>query len=62
MIVQGTLGPNNTTSWFDISTETLASPTQPHYVNFNCVFSNIRFKVTNSAGNSGSVDKILIRN
>ena len=62
VIVQGTLGPNNTTSWFDISTETLASPTQPHYVNFNGVFSNIRFKVTNSAGNSGSVDKILIRN
>ena len=62
VIVQGTLGPNNTTSWFDISTETLASPTQPHYVNFNGVFSNIRFKVTNSAGNSGTVDKILIRN
>ena len=62
VIVQGTLGPNNTTSWFDISTETLASPTQPHYVNFNGVFSNIRFKVTNSSGNSGTVDKILIRN
>ena len=62
VIVQGTLGPNNTTSWFDISTETLASPTQPHYVNFNGVFSNIRFKVANSSGNSGTVDKILIRN
>ena len=62
VIVQGTLDANNTTSWFDISTETLASPTQPHYVNFNGVFSNLRFKVTNSSGNSGTVDKILIRN
>ena len=62
VIVQGTLGPNNTNSWFDISTESLSSPTQPYHVNFNGVFSNIRFKVTNSAGNSGTVDKILIRN
>lgn len=62
VIVQGTLGPNNTTSFFDISTETLTSPTQPHHVNFNGVFSNLRFKFTNSAGNSGTIDKILIRN
>ena len=60
--VQGTLDANNTNSWFDISTETLTSPTQPHYVNFNGIFSNIRFKYDNTSGNSGTIDKILVRN
>ena len=60
--VQGTLGDNTSTSWFDISTETLASPSAPHYVNFNGVFSNIRFVKANDAGNAGTIDKILVRN
>ena len=60
--VQGTLGGNTSTSWFDITTETLSNPTTPHYVNFNGVFSNLRFVKTNDAGNVGSIDKILIRN
>ena len=60
--VQGTLDANNTNSWFDISTETLTNPSTPHYVNFNGVFSNIRFKFDNTSGNSGTIDKILVRN
>ena len=60
--VQGTLGGNTSTSWFDITTETLSNPTTPHYVNFNGVFSNLRFVKTNDSGNVGSIDKILIRN
>jgi hypothetical protein len=60
--VQGTLADNNSTSWFDISTETLSSPTTPHYVNFNGVFSNLRFVKENDSGNTGTIDKILVRN
>tara|TARA_Y100000022_G_scaffold91041_1_gene78538 strand:- start:6424 stop:7191 length:768 start_codon:yes stop_codon:yes gene_type:complete len=60
--IQGTLGDNTSTSWFDITTATLSSPTTPHYVNFNGVFSFLRFVKTNDAGNSGSIDKILVRN
>ena len=60
--VQGTLGDNTSNSWFDIATETLSSPTTPHYVNFNGVFSNLRFIKTNDSGNVGNIDKILIRN
>ena len=60
--VQGTLGDNTSNSWFDITTETLSSPTQPHYVNFNGVFSNLRFVKTNDTGNVGTIDKILVRN
>ena len=60
--VQGTLGDNTSNSWFDIATETLSSPTTPHYVNFNGVFSNLRFVKTNDAGNVGTIDKILVRN
>ena len=60
--VQGTLGDNTSTRWFDITTETLSNPTTPHYVNFNGVFSYLRFVKTNDSGNTGSIDKILIRN
>ena len=59
--VQGTLGDNTSTRWFDITTETLSNPTTPHYVNFNGVFSYLRFVKTNDSGNTGSIDKILIR-
>jgi len=31
-------------------------------MNFNGVFSNLRFVKTNDSGNVGSIDKILIRN
>tara|TARA_B110000503_G_scaffold134289_1_gene213047 strand:+ start:3231 stop:3998 length:768 start_codon:yes stop_codon:yes gene_type:complete len=60
--VQGTLGTSDSSSWFDITTETLASPSTPHYVNFNGVFSNLRFVKANDSNNVGTVDKILVRN
>ena len=60
--IQGTLEDNSTNNWFDISTVTMSSPTEPSYQNFNGVFSNIRFKVANDSGNSGTIDKILLRN
>ena len=40
----------------------MSSPTQPTYQNFNGVFSNIRFTVANDSGNTGTIDKILLRN
>lgn len=60
--IQGTLDANDSISWFDISTETLATPATPYYANFNGVFSNIRFKYANDSGNTGTIDKILLRN
>jgi hypothetical protein len=60
--VQGTLGPNDSVSWFDIATETLSNPTAPHYVNFNGIFNHLRFVKANDSGNIGTVDKILLRN
>ena len=60
--IQGTLEDNTSSNWFDIDTLTLTSPTQPSFKNFNGVFSNIRFTISNSAGNSGTIDKILVRN
>tara|TARA_Y200000002_G_scaffold343707_1_gene316376 strand:- start:2787 stop:3554 length:768 start_codon:yes stop_codon:yes gene_type:complete len=60
--IQGTLEDNTTNNWFDINTVTMSSPTQPTYQNFNGVFSNIRFTVANDSGNTGTIDKILLRN
>lgn len=60
--VQGTLGPNNSTSWFDIGTSTLVSGDSTKYLNFNGIFSNLRFVKTNDVGNTGTIDKILLRN
>lgn len=60
--VQGTLDNQitNGTSWGDISTLSLTNPTEPKYVNFNGVYSHIRFKMSNKV--SGTIDKILVRN
>ena len=61
--VQGTLDDSTTNSWFDIDTITFTgSETQPKPSNFNGVFSYIRFAVANDSGNSGTIDKILVRN
>tara|TARA_Y100001954_G_scaffold165749_1_gene175892 strand:+ start:824 stop:1591 length:768 start_codon:yes stop_codon:yes gene_type:complete len=61
--VQGTLDDSTTNSWFDIATVTFSgSETQPKPSNFNGVFNYIRFKVANDTGNSGTIDKILVRN
>tara|TARA_A100001388_G_scaffold261354_1_gene230165 strand:- start:5380 stop:6063 length:684 start_codon:yes stop_codon:yes gene_type:complete len=61
--VQGTLDDSTTDSWFDIDTVTFTgSETQPKPSNFNGVFSYIRFAVANDSGNSGTIDKILVRN
>jgi len=60
--IQGTLEDNTSTNWFDIDTITMSNPTTPVYKNFNGVFSNIRFALANSAGNNGTIDKILLRN
>lgn len=62
VVIEGTLGPNNTTSWFTIDTVAISSASQPVYQNFNGVFSFIRFKLSPSNSNNGTVDKILLRN
>lgn len=62
VIVQGTLGANNSTSWFTIGTISISNATQPSYYNFNGVFDYVRFKLSPSNNNSGTVDKILLRN
>ena len=60
--IQGTLEDTTSNNWFTINAITLTSPTTPTYQNFNGVFSNIRFKVANDSGNTGTIDKILVRN
>lgn len=60
--VQGTLDDNTTNTWFDIATITMNRPTTPVHKNFNGVFSNLRFKYENDTGNTGTIDKILVRN
>jgi len=63
IIVQGTLENQitGTTNWADISTTTLTgSETEPTPINFNGVFTYIRFKTT--ANPNSTVPKILVRN
>ncbi len=60
--IEGSLEDNTTNNWFTINTVTLTNPTTPIHQNFNGVFSNIRFKVANESGNTGTIDKILVRN
>lgn len=60
--IQGTLDDNTTNSWFDISTVTINNATTPVHENFNGVFSHLRFKYENDTGNTGTLDKILVRN
>lgn len=62
LTVEGTLDDNTTTTWFTIATIDIQNPTQPVYKNFNGVFSNLRFKYENELGNTGTIDKILLRN
>ncbi len=61
IVVQGTLDNqiNGATYWSDINTFTATDSDTIKYVNFNGVFSHLRFKHTLS---SGSVTKILVRN
>jgi len=63
IIVQGTLENQitGTTNWADISTTTLTgSETEPTPINFNGVFTYIRFKTT--ANPTSTISKILVRN
>tara|TARA_B100001057_G_C22826070_1_gene941482 strand:- start:486 stop:1214 length:729 start_codon:yes stop_codon:yes gene_type:complete len=60
--IEGSLEDSTTNNWFTINTVSMSSPTAPTYQNFNGVFSNIRFKVANDSGNTGTIDKILVRN
>ena len=60
--IQGTLDENTSNAWFTIDTFSVATPAQPVYKNFNGVFSHIRFKHTPDVSNSGTLDKILVRN
>ena len=60
--IEGSLEDSTTDNWFTINQITLSSPTTPTYQNFNGVFSNLRFKVANDSGNTGTIDKILVRN
>ena len=58
--VQGTLENqvSGSTKWADITTTTLANPSEPQYLNFNGIFSYIRIKYQKTAG---TVDKVLVR-
>ena len=63
VVVQGTLENQitGTTNWADVSTTTLTgSETEPTPINFNGVFTHIRFKTT--ADPQETISKILVRN
>lgn len=62
LTIEGTLDDTTTNVWFEIDNFDVVNPTQPVYRNFNGVFRNLRFKYSNAAGNSGTLDKILVRN
>ena len=60
--IQGTLDNqvSNSTSWADITAISLTDSDTIKYANFNGVFNHIRFKY--QLTNSGSLNKILVRN
>lgn len=60
--VQATLDNQITadTKWADVTTVSLTSPTEPYPVNFNGVFSYVRFKTSENPANT--ISKILVRN
>jgi len=60
--VQATLenSVTDSTLWADISTVSLANESEPKPVNFNGVFSHLRFKA--SANPADKISKILVRN
>lgn len=58
--IQGSLENDTPSQWADITTTELTSPDEPVYVNFNGVFKFLRAKYTTT--NSGTIDKILVRN
>jgi hypothetical protein len=58
--IQGSLENQNPTNWVDITSVSLTNPTDPTPVNFNGVFSYLRTKYTTT--NSGTIDKVLVRN
>ena len=62
VVVQATLANQITldTQWADVTTVSLASPTDPTPVNFNGVYSYVRFKTT--ADPASKITKILVRN
>jgi|TARA_X000000950_G_scaffold218249_2_gene262702 hypothetical protein len=62
VVVQATLENQVTdnTAWADITTVSLSNETEPTPVNFNGVFSHLRFKTTANPGNT--ISKILVRN
>jgi hypothetical protein len=63
VVVQGTLENQvtGTTNWADVTTTTLTgSETEPTLINFNGVFTHIRFKTT--ANPNSTISKILVRN
>ena len=63
LLVQGTMvGTAPTDSdYFTISTNTITTSDTIKYYNFNGVIQNVRFRWTNSSGNTGIIDKILYR-
>jgi len=58
--IQASLENQNPTNRVDVANLTLTSPTEPMYVNFNGIYSFIRAKYTKT--NSGTIDKVLVRN
>ena len=63
LVIQGTMvgtSPNDS-DYFTISTNTITTSDTIKYYNFNGVIQNVRFRWTNSSGNTGIIDKILYR-
>lgn len=63
IIAQGTLDntPTNSTNWGDITSQTFdGTETEPTFINFNGVYSHIRFKTTADPANK--ISKVLVRN
>jgi len=63
VVVQATLDNQvtGTTSWADVATVTFTgSETEPKPVNFNGVYSHLRFKSTADPANK--ISKVLVRN
>jgi len=63
LVIQGTLDDqiSDNMNWADIDTVTFSgSETEPTPVNFNGVFSHLRFKVTTDP--SSTITQILVRN
>ena len=63
LVIEGTMvstAPGDS-DYFEISSNTITTADTIAYYNFTGVLQNVRFKWTNTSGNTGVIDKILYR-